>query len=436
MNLSGHDRDREDEKKQRLGRPWLWTTIDGRYQVTEILGAGAFGVVVKANRISDDEVFAVKILNKSEIRCDKDVKHVTTEVRLLQSLRHPFIVGIEEVLASSSYIFLVMEYLAGGNLASCALSFDTTDMTDIRRVFQQLVDAISFMHEEGCYHRDIKLSNIMFNAERHTIKLIDFGLAALRDDNGSHICDSEVGTPGYAAPEIFREREYDASSVDVWSMGVCLYVLVKKKLPFADMSIKDFYSVLEQTRHNIDLHGLSLPLRDLIMGMLTWDPRERYTLQDIKASEWLGEYTRVNGEIETNVPAPTIIADLNAFDIFGKVSTLDLERMLVPNEQDLGMTKTFEVRNDALDHIIHRFFVEKEYGVEYESDRYGFAVLRPDDEGVAERIYSYSILRMEKMVDGVPEMVALLSLSQIEPNPDEFADLVEELDSILHPLDA
>ncbi|XP_021640216.2 CBL-interacting serine/threonine-protein kinase 17 isoform X2 [Hevea brasiliensis] len=150
----------------------------GKYELGRTLGEGNFGKVKLAKNIESGQPFAVKILEKNRIIHLNITDQIKREIATLKLLKHPNVVRLYEVLASKSKIYMVLEYVNGGELFDRIASKGKLSEAQGRKLFQQLIDGVSYCHSKGVFHRDLKLENVLVDAKGN-IKISDFGLSAL-----------------------------------------------------------------------------------------------------------------------------------------------------------------------------------------------------------------------------------------------------------------
>ncbi|KAL3351225.1 hypothetical protein AABB24_019698 [Solanum stoloniferum] len=213
----------------------------GKYELGRTLGEGNFGKVKFAKHTDSAQSFAIKILEKNRIQDLRITDQIKREIRTLKVLKHPNVVRLYEVLASKTKIYMVLEYVNGGELFDRIASKGKLSETQGRKLFQQLIDGVSYCHDKGVFHRDLKLENVLIDGGRN-IKITDFGLSALpqhlRDDGLLH---TTCGSPNYVAPEVLSNRGYNGATSDTWSCGVILYVILTGFLPFDDRNLAVLY---------------------------------------------------------------------------------------------------------------------------------------------------------------------------------------------------
>ena len=203
------------------------------YEIKEKIGNGKCGVVKKGiNKVTGEEV-AIKIMSKNDMS-PFDLEQVKNEVEILKIANHPNIIKLHSVFESVYYIYIIMEYCAGGDLFSY-LEQRQFKLKEERaaQIIQQLSTAVYFLHEYGIIHRDLKPENILMTDTSDTakIKLLDFGLGKMVGPN--ELCEEFFGTLSYVSPEVLQSKPYN-KSVDLWSIGVITYLLVSGFLPFDD----------------------------------------------------------------------------------------------------------------------------------------------------------------------------------------------------------
>ena len=166
-------------------------------------------------------------MNKRKLQDHLDA--IKEEVKILTKLDHPNIVKYYETYDDEKYIYLVMEYIGGGELFEKIAEQKNQTFTEnvAREYLQKLIGACHHMHAQGIVHRDIKPENIMLS-DNNEVKLIDFGLSKRRNPNDK--LKTIAGTPYYMAPEVLK-GVYDEKA-DIWSLGVLLYVFMSGYLPF------------------------------------------------------------------------------------------------------------------------------------------------------------------------------------------------------------
>ncbi|PUZ70725.1 hypothetical protein GQ55_2G257300 [Panicum hallii var. hallii] len=264
----------------------------GKYELGRMLGQGTFAKVYYARDLSAAAAgsgagssVAIKVIDKARLRRTEGmVEQLRREISIMRMVRHPNVVGIREVLASRSRVFVVMEYARGGELfAKVARGRLTEDHA--RRYFQQLVAAVGFCHRRGVAHRDLKPENLLLD-EDGRLKVTDFGLAALPEQlRHDGLLHTQCGTPAYVAPEVLRKRGYDGARADLWSCGVVLYVLLCGFLPFQHDNYAKMYQKIFKADYQVP-PWVSGEARRLVARLLVVDPAKRASIAEIMLTPW------------------------------------------------------------------------------------------------------------------------------------------------------
>ncbi|KAI5741464.1 hypothetical protein M8J76_013876 [Diaphorina citri] len=239
------------------------------FHFIKVLGKGSFGKVMLAEkRGSSDEVYAVKVLKKDVIIQDDDVDCTMTEKRILAlAAKHPYPI----TYVPQERLFFVMEYVNGGDLMFQIQRARKFDEPRARFYAAEVTLALQFLHRHGVVYRDLKLDNILLDAEGHC-KLADFGMCKEGILDGA-TTTTFCGTPDYIAPEILQELDY-GPSVDWWALGVLMYEMMAGQPPFeADNEDDLFESIL----HDDVLYPvwLSKEAVAILKGFMTKNPSKR-----------------------------------------------------------------------------------------------------------------------------------------------------------------
>uniref|UniRef100_A0A8C9B7Q0 non-specific serine/threonine protein kinase n=1 Tax=Phocoena sinus TaxID=42100 RepID=A0A8C9B7Q0_PHOSS len=237
------------------------------YEILHTTGDGTFAKVKLARHILTGTQVAVKVIKKRRQSLSTFQAHFR-EVRSMKALNHPNIVKLLGVTDTEETLFLVMEYLSGGDTFS---------------PFQQLVSALQHCHQRGIVHRDLKPPNLLFDSNMN-LKLTDFGFSSKYDDAAK--LDTTCGTLPYAAPELLLGQSYSGPALDMWSLGAALYTMVTACRPFVGNDFHELRNQILQGQYPIPPH-LSLEIRGLLQKMIALNPGDRGTLPDLMRHPWV-----------------------------------------------------------------------------------------------------------------------------------------------------
>ncbi|KAG4946711.1 hypothetical protein AAZX31_15G176800 [Glycine max] len=327
----------------------------GKYELGKTLGEGNFGKVKLARDTHSGKLFAVKILDKSKIIDLNNTDQIKREIFTLKLLKHPNVVRLYEVLASKTKIYMVLEYVNGGELFDKIASKGKLKEAVGRKIFQQLIDCVSFCHNKGVFHRDLKLENVLVDAKGN-IKITDFNLSALPQHfRADGLLHTTCGSPNYVAPEILANKGYDGATSDIWSCGVILYVILTGYLPFDDRNLAVLYQKILKGEVQIP-RWLSPGSQNIIKRMLDVNLKTRITMAMIKEDEWFKEgYSPANPEdeeesvyidedfsihdvsLEADQGSPRSPTLINAFQLISMSSSLDLSGLF--EQEDVSERK-------------------------------------------------------------------------------------------------
>ncbi|WAR05363.1 SIK3-like protein [Mya arenaria] len=254
----------------------------GHYEIERTIGKGNFAVVKLATHMLTKTKVAIKIIDKTQLD-QENLEKIFREIQIMKLLRHPHIIRLYQVMESGRMLYLVTEYASGGEIFDHLVAHGRMNEREARRKFKQIVAAVSYCHSRHVVHRDLKAENLLLDAALN-IKIADFGFSNIFDEDTK--LKTWCGSPPYAAPELFEGREYDAPGVDIWSLGVVLYVLICGGFPFDGNTIESLRARIFSGMFRIPFY-MSAACEDLIRQMLTVDCGKRATMEQIIAHPWM-----------------------------------------------------------------------------------------------------------------------------------------------------
>ncbi|XP_031638549.1 5'-AMP-activated protein kinase catalytic subunit alpha-2 [Contarinia nasturtii] len=254
----------------------------GHYTLGNTLGTGTFGKVKIGEHQLTKHKVAVKILNRQKIRSLDVVGKIRREIQNLKLFRHPHIIKLYQVISTPTDIFMIMEYVSGGELFDYIVKNGKLQEHEARRFFQQIISGVDYCHRHSIVHRDLKPENLLLDHNRH-VKIADFGLSNMMLDG--EFLRTSCGSPNYAAPEVISGKLYAGPEVDIWSCGVILYALLCGTLPFDDEHVPTLFRKIKSGIFAIPEY-LNKNVISLLCQMLQVDPLKRATIEEIKKHDW------------------------------------------------------------------------------------------------------------------------------------------------------
>ena len=264
----------------------------GDYVLYSTLGVGTFGKVKLAEHVVTGQKVAVKIINKQKMHQMNMHEKLSREINILKVMAHPHVIRMYELIDSPTELFMIMEYVSGGELFDYIVHKVRLRESESRRLFQQIISGVEFCHSHMVCHRDLKPENLLLDKNLQ-IKIADFGLSNRMWDG--EFLKTSCGSPNYASPEVVSGKFYAGPETDVWSAGVCLYALLCGSLPFDDENVPNLFRKIKHGNFTLPGH-ISADAKDLIVQMLVVDPTKRLTIPLIRKHRWfrvgLPEYLR------------------------------------------------------------------------------------------------------------------------------------------------
>ncbi len=251
--------------------------LDGRYEITELIGVGGMAEVYKGIDVIDNKTVAIKILKKEYAENEEFLRRFRNESKAIAVLSHPNIVRIYDVGFSEKIQYIVMEYIDGITLKEYIEEEQILTWKDTVHFVIQILRALQHAHEKGIVHRDIKPQNIMMFTDG-TIKVMDFGIAKFAREEGKTATDQAIGSVHYISPEQASGSVTDAKS-DIYSVGAMMYEMLTGRKPFDSdnpvaIAVMHMHDIPERPRAlNPDIPD---GLEEIVLRAMEKAPEDRY----------------------------------------------------------------------------------------------------------------------------------------------------------------
>ena len=277
----------------------LFSTFNQKYSLQEKIGIGGFAEIYKAKNKETLEIFAFKIFHKNELYLNEKISSLYNEIsflKLLSNINNENLVKSYEIYENQNDIYSIIDYISNDNLYNYLIKKPNITLKEIKKIIKQILNGILYLESLGIIHQDLKLENIMIKEDNNNntnIKIIDFGLSIILLKN-EFSCGT-VGTPNYIAPEIINGDEYNYK-IDIWSLGIILYFIRYRKLPFNNCRKNSRNIIYENIRRFRIKFGDSilklnekddLKFKDIILKCLNVDFEKRISIKKLKNDPWL-----------------------------------------------------------------------------------------------------------------------------------------------------
>ncbi|KAG0643556.1 kinase-like domain-containing protein [Tuber brumale] len=292
-NSAGNaSQERPSEEQQRQQQAAVRTT-KGKYSLSDFtisrtLGTGSFGRVHLVQSRHNLRFYAVKVLKKAQVVKMKQVEHTNDERRMLQKVKHPFLITLWGTFQDGKNLYMVMDFIEGGELFSLLRKSQRFPNPVAKFYAAEVALALDYLHSHHIIYRDLKPENLLLDRHGH-LKITDFGFAKEVPDITWTLC----GTPDYLAPEVVASKGYN-KSVDWWSLGILIFEMLCGYTPFWDggSPMKIYENILKgRVKYPAYIHP---DAQDLLQQLITPDLTKRlgnllHGSSDIKQHQWFAE---------------------------------------------------------------------------------------------------------------------------------------------------
>jgi serine/threonine-protein kinase len=252
----------------------------GDYEILGELGAGGMGRVYKVRNVISDRIEAMKVLLPDLAGQQDLAARFLREIKVLAALNHPNVAGLRTALTVDNQLVMIMEYVEGTTLAT-RIERGPIPVPDAINYIDQVLNALSYAHQQGVIHRDIKPANMMLTPQG-VIKLMDFGIARTGEDRNLTMTGTTLGSINYMSPEQVKGEPTDARS-DLYAVGISMYEMVTGQRPFqadSDFSIMTAH-VKEMPKPPVELQaGIPAALNEIILMAIAKEPASRFKSAD------------------------------------------------------------------------------------------------------------------------------------------------------------
>jgi len=241
------------------------------FELCALIGKGSFGKVMQVKKKDSGQILAMKVLRKEAIIARKQVAHTMAERNILQRVQHPFIVTLHYAFQTEAKLYMVLDYVNGGELFFHLKNDGKFAENRVRLYAAEITMALQHLHGMNVVYRDLKPENILLDADGH-IRITDFGLSKELDGSDG-ITHTFCGTPEYLAPEVLKGQGH-GTAVDWWSLGTLIYEMLTGLPPFYSQNINIMYQKILNGELRYPSY-VSAEAVSLLDGLLQRDPLKR-----------------------------------------------------------------------------------------------------------------------------------------------------------------
>ena len=281
------------------------STFHLNYELGQEIGIGSTSKCYTCTKKSTGTQYACKVIDKRhvEMKFSGLMEQFYLEIKVLKFLHHPNIIHLEDTFETSDRIYIIMERMMGGELFDYVVEKGTLSEIEASTIVRKITSAVAHMHGMNIIHRDLKPENLLLTHKgpNPEVKIIDFGLAKVVE--AEQVASSFLGTKGYLAPEMLQRHSYD-KAIDMWALGVIVFVLLCGCLPFDDDSSKIANESLARKKFTLRFpqwaSNLSTSAKDLLHNLLDINPKTRFTAAQALNHPWVaGKTVQANSFLQS-----------------------------------------------------------------------------------------------------------------------------------------
>ena len=302
------------------------------YTIKQTVGTGSFGRVKLIFHAKENKFYALKILKKIEIMKLKQVDHILSEISILNLIDHPFLVKMTGISQNDRYLYIILEYVQGGELFTYLRTVQSLKNEDAVFYAAQVILMFEYLHSKNVVYRDLKPENLLIDAQGY-LKLTDFGFAKVIEGRTYTLC----GTPEYLAPEILLQKGH-GKPVDWWCLGILIYEMLVGIDPFSDEEPMAVYQNILRGKIKFP-SNFNKDARSLVKHLLIADLGKRYGnlkggVNDIKEHRWFNDFDWKKLLQKSQKPhfIPKIKSEGDTSNYSQYPDSPDLPKMLKPSE--------------------------------------------------------------------------------------------------------
>ena len=246
-----------------------------QYKFIRWIKSGGYGQVFLSKHVYSKKEYAIKQIDTTDFS-NEDLYNISREHLILRSMLHKNVIRCHDSFAHNNKFYTVMDFAEGGELTLLLKDKGALSEDEAKKIFKQIYEAVCYIHSQNIIHRDLKPNNILFlDKERTQVVIIDFGISGMA--NGNQREKIKAGTTSFLPPEIASGEEFSSNQkLDIWAMGIILYLMVEGSYPFDGKNTKEIITAILKNRLEFNKKiKISQPLKTLIGGMLEKNYRFR-----------------------------------------------------------------------------------------------------------------------------------------------------------------